>query len=94
MKSIEKSAKSGPKKDLFKFESVNILMGHTVGSIWHFLKKSGEKILAVSCRIVFFFTRFELILGRKLGKIAMSYQMLMLIKHPDFLCKCQIQSIS
>ena len=30
MKSIEKSAKSGPKKDLFKFESVNTLMGHTV----------------------------------------------------------------
>merc|ERR1712029_8174 len=27
---IEKSAKSGPKKDLFKFESVNTLMGHTV----------------------------------------------------------------
>ena len=31
MKSIEKSAKSGPKKDLFKFESVNTSMGHTVG---------------------------------------------------------------
>ena len=30
MKSIEISAKSGPKKDLFKFESVNTLMGHTV----------------------------------------------------------------
>ena len=30
MKSIEKSAKSGTKKDLFKFESVNTSMGHMV----------------------------------------------------------------
>ena len=30
VKSIEKSAKSGPKKDLFNFESVSTLMGHTV----------------------------------------------------------------
>ena len=30
MKSIEKPAKKGPKKDLFKFESVNTSMGHTV----------------------------------------------------------------
>ena len=30
MKSIEKSAKNGPKKDLFKFESVNTSMGHMV----------------------------------------------------------------
>ena len=34
-----------------------------IGWIWHFLKKSGDKILAVSNSISVFSTRFELLLG-------------------------------
>ena len=64
-----------------------------IGWIWHFLKKSGDKILAVSYRIAVFFDKVRAT-SRKLGKIAMSYQMLMLIIPPDFPCKCQINFTS
>ena len=35
-----------------------------LGSMWHFFRKSGDKILTVPCRIAVFSTRFELLLGR------------------------------
>ena len=60
-----------------------------IGWIWHFLKKSGDKILAMSNSIAVFFDEVRAN-SQKLGTIAISYQMLMLIMQPDFPSKCQI----